>query len=94
MRIRDLFTEELESILNDIMETAVFEPGEQLFHAGESGDCCYLIDQGEVRIEADRDEIDTDSVLAYVGEGNVVGKRMKSWLMPFSLNATKRWKKW
>jgi acyl-CoA reductase-like NAD-dependent aldehyde dehydrogenase len=74
MRIQELFPGGLESGLSYLFEPVTFEPNQQIFKAGEPGDCCYLIDQGEVRIEADRHEIDTDSVLAYLGEGMVVGE--------------------
>ena len=74
MRIQELFPGGLESGLSYLFEPVTFEPNQQIFKAGEPGDCCYLIDQGEVRIEADRHEIDTDSVLAYLGGGMVVGE--------------------
>lgn len=74
MLISELFPDGLESGLSYLFEPVTFEPNQLIFKAGEPGDCCYLIDQGEVRIEADRQEIDTDSVLAYLGEGRVVGE--------------------
>ncbi len=74
MQISDLFSADVAGIIEPLLQTQSFEPGQQLFKAGDVGDCCYLIDQGEVRIEADRHEVDTDSVLAYLGAGSVVGE--------------------
>lgn len=77
MESQDLFGTALTSfgaLLDPLFERVRFAKGATLFSAGTPGDCCYLIDEGEVRIEVDREEIDTDGVLAYLGAGKVVGE--------------------
>jgi acetaldehyde dehydrogenase/alcohol dehydrogenase len=64
-----------------------FAKGALLFAAGAPGDCCYVIDGGEVRVEVDREEIDTDGVLAYLGAGAVVGEISLLDRQPRSANA-------
>jgi acetaldehyde dehydrogenase/alcohol dehydrogenase len=77
MESQDLFGTALgahAALLEPLLARVRFEKGATLFEAGTPGDCCYLIDEGEVRIEVDREEIDTDGVLAYLGAGKVVGE--------------------
>ena len=45
-----------------------------LFKAGDEGDALYVIDSGVVRIEHDGGEVDTDTVLARLGAGDLLGE--------------------
>lgn len=45
-----------------------------LFKAGDDGDALYVIDSGTVRIEYDGGEVDTDTVLARLGAGELLGE--------------------
>ena len=60
--------------LEGIMEPAAFAAGEVIFDAGDPGDAAYLITSGEVRIEVDLPEIDSEGVLAYLDAGSLLGE--------------------
>src|SRR4029453_14073618 len=49
-----------------------YAAGERLMAQGTSGDECYLIVSGEVRLEVERPAFDSDGVIASLGPG-VVG---------------------
>ncbi len=51
-----------------------FKQGDRIMRQGEPGDGCYLIDEGEVRLELIDVETDSDNVLGYVGPGMFLGE--------------------
>ena len=65
---------EAAATLAGCMQRVEFPPGSCLFAAGSPADCCYVIDTGEVRIELDQPEWDSDSVLAYLEAGSILGE--------------------
>lgn len=64
-----------------------FARGECLLRAAEPPLGCYLIDQGEVRIEVHCAETDSDSVLDYMGPGMFLGDAFLLDDSPFPANA-------
>jgi acetaldehyde dehydrogenase/alcohol dehydrogenase len=55
------------------MEEARFAAGETIYAAGSPPDAFYIVDAGEVRVEVPLEELDTESVLEYVGSGSFLG---------------------
>ena len=55
------------------MTEARFGAGETIFSAGSPPDAFYIVDEGEVRVEVPLEELDTESVLEYVGPGSFLG---------------------
>jgi acyl-CoA reductase-like NAD-dependent aldehyde dehydrogenase len=51
-----------------------FAPGTTIFTEGDAGDSAYFLDEGEVRIEIERPEVDSESVLRYTGPGEALGE--------------------
>jgi acyl-CoA reductase-like NAD-dependent aldehyde dehydrogenase len=62
------------SALAEHLHAADFPQGSCLFTAGSAADCCYVIDKGQVRVELDQPEWDSDSVLGYVEPGSFLGE--------------------
>lgn len=68
------------AILEPYMHTVRFPAGTCIFRADSPGDACYIVDQGVVRIDLDRQEfqsaseIDSDTTLGYVEPGGLVGE--------------------
>jgi acyl-CoA reductase-like NAD-dependent aldehyde dehydrogenase len=56
------------------LETARFAAGDCIFHAGSPGDACFIIDEGEVRLEIPRPELDSEGVLGYLSPGTILGE--------------------
>lgn len=69
----DGLTAELSTLL-PYLEPVEFEPGALIFEEGATGDSCYLIDGGEVRLEVARPELDSDGVLGFLEPGNILGE--------------------
>ncbi len=65
---------ELSNALEPHLESVVFEPEQRIFREGEPSDCVYMIDEGTIRIELEREELDSDSVLGFVGAGEFLGE--------------------
>lgn len=61
-------------ILERYLEPVTVAAGARLFEEGGPGDACYLIDDGEVRLEIARPEVDSDGVLGFLGAGTIVGE--------------------
>jgi acetaldehyde dehydrogenase/alcohol dehydrogenase len=77
MNIQELFShldDAGRAMLEPLLVPVRFEKGETIFLAGDPGNCCYLVDAGDVRVEVGRSELDTDGVLGWVGAGHVVGE--------------------
>lgn len=64
----------LGQTLGRVGELVEFAEGDVLFHEGETSDSLYLISRGSVRIELEREEIDSETVLATVSAGGMVGE--------------------
>ncbi|HEY6209347.1 MAG TPA: cyclic nucleotide-binding domain-containing protein, partial [Gemmatimonadales bacterium] len=69
----DLSPDEQE-ILQQYLEPVRFPAGTRLFQEGSPGDGCYIIDEGEVRLEVQRPEVDSDGVLGFLGAGTILGE--------------------
>jgi acyl-CoA reductase-like NAD-dependent aldehyde dehydrogenase len=69
-----LFVDEEAAALAPFCEPISFPAGTCIFHAGSPGDCCYFIDRGRVRVELDRNEIDSDDVLGFLEQGAILGE--------------------
>jgi acetaldehyde dehydrogenase/alcohol dehydrogenase len=72
--VLDAFQVELLAGLQPYADEVRVEQGEAIFRRGEQSDAFFVIDEGDVRLEAHSDELDTDSVLDYVGPGSFLGE--------------------
>jgi acyl-CoA reductase-like NAD-dependent aldehyde dehydrogenase len=71
---RTLFTEDESGALERYFHSITFPAGNCIFKAGSPGDCCYFIDEGRVRIELDRSELDSEDVLGFLDAGSILGE--------------------
>src|SRR3954466_12413413 len=62
------------AFLDAHLEPVSYDAGACIFHAGEPGDSCLIIDAGEVRLEIGRAELDSESVLTYLEPGSLLGE--------------------
>lgn len=85
--VLDAFQVELLTSLQPYLEEAAFAPEDVIFERGARSDAFYIIDSGDVRLEAHSDELDTDSVLDYVGQGTFLGEVSMLGGTPHSLTA-------
>ena len=69
-----IFAEDAAAALARHARPVEFPAGTCIFKAGSPGDCCYLIDEGRVRIELNRHELDSEDVLGYVEAGAILGE--------------------
>ena len=77
-----------QGILIGALETMRFAAGACIFRAGDQADGCYLIDQGEVRLELGQQEhVDTERVLGYLTPGWLLGEMALLDDMPRSASA-------
>src|SRR5919197_704506 len=60
--------------LDPYLERRGFAPGACLLRQGTAGDECYLVEAGEVRLEVERADFDSDGVIAYVQAGELCGE--------------------
>jgi acyl-CoA reductase-like NAD-dependent aldehyde dehydrogenase len=67
------WSEALEQALAPLLHEVSFAQDERILAEGSPSDSFFLIDQGDVRIEARTAEVDTDPVLAYQGRGSMLG---------------------
>jgi acyl-CoA reductase-like NAD-dependent aldehyde dehydrogenase len=56
------------------LETVEFHHGTCLMHEGSASDACYFIVSGEVRVEVERPDFDSDGVVSFMGPGTVCGE--------------------
>lgn len=56
------------------LETVEFPLGSCLMREGSPGDACYFIVSGEVRVEVERPDFDSDGVVSFMGPGAVCGE--------------------
>ena len=69
-RLEDIGRPELESHL----QTVPFSRGTCLMREGSPGDACNLIVSGEVRVEVERPDFDSNGVVSFMGPGAVCGE--------------------
>ena len=62
------------SAVEQHLETVQFPEGSCLMREGSPGDACYLIVSGEVRVEVERPDFDSDGVVSVMGPGTVCGE--------------------
>ena len=60
--------------LDPYLEGVRFPAGSLIFEEGSAGDSCYIIDEGEVRLELARPEVDSDGVLGFLEPGTILGE--------------------
>ena len=56
------------------LEMVRFPEGNCLMREGSPGDACYVIVAGEVRVEVERPDFDSNGVVAFMGPGAVCGE--------------------
>lgn len=56
------------------LETVRFRRGACLMREGSPGDACYFVVSGEVRVEVERPDFDSDGVVSFMGPGAVCGE--------------------
>jgi acyl-CoA reductase-like NAD-dependent aldehyde dehydrogenase len=56
------------------LETVRFSRGSCLMREGSPGDACYVIVAGEVRVEVERPDFDSNGVASFLGPGAVCGE--------------------
>jgi CRP-like cAMP-binding protein len=56
------------------LETVQFSEGACLMREGSPGDACYVIVAGEVRVEVERPDFDSNGVVSFLGPGAVCGE--------------------
>jgi acetaldehyde dehydrogenase/alcohol dehydrogenase len=61
-------------VLESHVEVVRFRAGDCIFRMRSPANGCYVLDEGEVRIEIDGDEIDSDTVLTFLGPGSLLGE--------------------
>ena len=71
--VLDAVAVEVLAALIPHMDEVRFVADETIFTAGSQPDAFYIIDEGEVRVEIPHEELDTESVLEYVGPGSFLG---------------------
>src|SRR3954449_5808690 len=67
----------LEDLLDHLgvhLDTVTFPKGHRIFREGEAADACYLVQSGEVRVEVESQEVDTDAVLSFMTAPAVLGE--------------------
>jgi acetaldehyde dehydrogenase/alcohol dehydrogenase len=60
--------------LSAYLEPVAFPAGGYIFREGAPADGCFVLDGGEVRIEVESDEVDTETVLGYITPPSVLGE--------------------
>jgi CRP-like cAMP-binding protein len=71
----DTLSEDEYAVLDAYITEHHFPTGQCIFEVGSDGDCCYIIDQGSVRIEIRDHHADDDQVLDFVEPGNILGEQ-------------------
>ena len=62
------------ALLAPYLERRGYARGEAIMAQGTSGTQCYLITSGEVRLEVERPDFDSDGVIAHLGPGMLCGE--------------------
>jgi acyl-CoA reductase-like NAD-dependent aldehyde dehydrogenase len=61
-------------LLDPYLEGRRYAPGERIMAQGTPGAECYLITEGEIRLEVERPDFDSDGIIAYLGPGMLCGE--------------------
>lgn len=85
--VLDALQVELLAGLQPYGEEVRLAAGDRVFGRGEQSDAFYVVDEGEVRLEAHSDELDTDSVFDYVHAGSFLGEVSILGGTPYALSA-------
>ncbi len=88
--VLDAFEVALIDTLKPYMESVTYKAGDRIFSAGEPSDSFFIIDSGEVSVEMRDEELDTDSVLEYLGPGSFLGEVSVLARTPREVNAVAR----
>src|SRR4051812_10750358 len=70
----DTLSDGEQTTLSRYMDEARFAEGDCIFRMGATGDGCFIIDAGQVRLEVEFPELDTESVLGYLEPGMILGE--------------------
>jgi acyl-CoA reductase-like NAD-dependent aldehyde dehydrogenase len=62
------------AVLEPYLERRRYARGERIMAQGTAGTECYLITEGEVRLEVERADFDSDGVIAYLEPGTLCGE--------------------
>jgi acyl-CoA reductase-like NAD-dependent aldehyde dehydrogenase len=65
---------DVAELIAALLTEVEFAPGTTIFTEGDAGDAAYFVDEGEVRIQLERPEVDSESVLRYTGPGQALGE--------------------
>src|SRR4028118_88290 len=84
--VAEMKPEEL-AVLEGYMGPVTFPQGVCIFRQEAAGEDCYLIDEGQVRLEVEQPEVDSDGVLGYLEPGMFLGEFSLLDRMPRSASA-------
>lgn len=70
----DQLSSDQQRVVEQTLEPLHFEPNERIFAEGGTADACYIVDRGVVRIQLDREELDSDAVIGFQDAGTVLGE--------------------
>lgn len=88
--VLDAFEVALIETLKPYMEKVQYTAGDTIFKAGEESDSFYILESGEVAVEMRDEELDTESVLDYLGPGSFLGEVSVLARTPREVNAVAR----
>jgi acyl-CoA reductase-like NAD-dependent aldehyde dehydrogenase len=88
--VLDAFEVALIETLKPYMEKVEYSAGDTIFRAGEPSDSFYILESGEVAVEMRDEELDTESVLDYLGPGSFLGEVSVLARTPREVNAVAR----
>ena len=66
--------EDHSRIVEQYAQQVAFSAGTCIFEAGAPGECCYFIDEGRVRVEADRADVELEHDSGFFDAGSVIGE--------------------
>jgi len=70
----ELFTMPLCNKLKSFTKLVKYKAGEKIFESGAEGGSCYFIEDGVIRIQLDKPELNSDGVIAHYEAGQVIGE--------------------
>ena len=70
----NLLFEDHARIVEQYAQHVSFSAGACIFEAGSPGECCYFIDEGRVRVEPERDDVEVDLEAGFLDAGSVIGE--------------------
>src|SRR3954454_18316926 len=88
--VLDAFEVALIETLKPYMERVQYSAGDTIFRAGEPSESFYIVESGEVSVEMRDEELDTESVLDYLGPGSFLGEVSVLARTPREVNAVAR----